>query len=143
MPQTSTRPTFLPLTTAASRSAARSHDDAAIRAAAEQLLRRADEADVSAADCWTALLAGCDSPVARLLPSRLTALTAAAAEYAGDTWWCSEGSRQRRRLAEAQHQLVEAIREGDGPDYAGAFVNYDQAMATTVVSVQCRMSSPA
>lgn len=143
MPQTSTRPTFLPLTTAASRSAAQSHDDPPARAAAEILLRRATEADASAADCWTALLADCDSPGARLLPARLTALTAAAAVYAGESWWRGDGSHLRRRLAEAQHQLVEAIRDGDGQDYAGAFVNYDQAVATTVVAVQCRLGSPA
>lgn len=142
MPQTSTRPTFLPLTTAAARSAAQSHDPPA-RAAAEIVLRRAAEADASAADCWTALLADCDSPAARLLPAGLAALTRAAAVYAGESWWRGDGSHLRRRLAQAQHELVEAIRAGDGQDYAGAFVTYDQAVATTVVAVQCRLGSPA
>jgi len=143
VPQTSTQPTFLPLTTAASRSAAESRNEPPVRAAAQVVLRRAAEADVSAADCWVALLANCDSPGARQLPGRLRALTEAAAIYAGSSWWQGEGSYLRRRLAEAQHQLVEAIGDGDGQGFAGAFVSYDQAVATTVVAVQSRLGSPA
>lgn len=143
MPLTSTQPTFLPLTTSAARTAAQSHTDPPVRAAAEVVWRRACEADAAAADCWTAMLANCDSPGRRLLPSRLQALTAATATYAGSSWWHAEGSHLRRRLAEAEHELVEAVRDADGEDFAEAFVGYDQAMATTVVAVQSRLGSPA
>lgn len=143
MPQTSTQPTFLPLTTSAAKTAAQSHNDPPVRASAEVVWRRAAEADAAAADCWTALLADCDSPGRRLLPSRLRALTEATATYAGTPWWQGEGSHLRRRVAEAQHQLVEAIQDADGEDFAEAFVGYDQAVATTVVAVQSRLGSPA
>ena len=143
MPQTSIQPTFLPLTTSAAGAAARSHGEPQARAAAEVLLRRATEADTAAADCWTALLAACDSPGRQALPGRLRALTDATADYAGSSWWRSEGSHLRRRVTEAQLQLVEAIRDADGEDFAEAFVGYDQAVATTVVAVQSRQSSPA
>ena len=143
MPQTSTQPTFLPLTTAAAKTAAHSHHDPPVRTAAEVVWRRAGEADAAAADCWTALLANCDSPGRRLLPSRLRALTEATAGYAGTPWWHNDGSHLRRRVTEAEYQLVEAIRDGDGEDFAEAFVGYDQAVATTVVAVQSRLGSPA
>jgi hypothetical protein len=143
MPQTPTQPTFLPLTTSAARSAAHGCGEPPARAAAEVVWRRAIEADGAAADCWAALLADCDSPGRRLLPSRLRALSEAAASYAGTSWWHAEGSHLRRRLVEAQHQLVEAIRDADGEDFAEAFVGYDQAVATTVVAVQSRLGSPA
>ncbi|HEY3259532.1 MAG TPA: hypothetical protein VGJ95_04570 [Pseudonocardiaceae bacterium] len=143
MPQTSTQPTFLPLTTSAAQSAAHSHNEPTVRAAAEEVWRSATEADAAAADCWTALLANCDSPGRRLLPGKLRALTEATASYAGGSWWHAEGSHLRRRLAEAEHELVEAVRDGDGEDFAEAFVGYDQAMATTVVAVQSRLGSPA
>ncbi len=143
MPQTSTQPTFLPLTTAAARTAVESMNDPPVRAAAQVVWRRAAEADAAAADCWVALLANCDSHGARQLPGRLRALTEAAAGYAGSSWWRGDGSYLRRRVAEAQHQLVEAIRDGDGQGFAGAFISYDQAVATTVVAVQSRLGSPA
>lgn len=143
MPQTSTQPTFLPLTTSAARTAAQSCAEPPVQAAAEVVWRRATEADAAAADCWTALLAACDSPGRQLLPSRLRALTEATATYAGSSWWHAEGSHLRRRLAEAEHELVEAVRDADGEDFAEAFVGYDQAVATTVVAVQSRLGSPA
>jgi hypothetical protein len=143
MPLTSTQPTFLPLTTSAARTAARSHAQEPARAAAEVVWRRATEADAAAADCWTALLAACDSPGRRHLPSRLRALTEAVASYAGPSWWQSEGSHLRRRVAEAEHELIEAVRDADGEDFAEAFVGYDQAVATTVVAVHSRLGSPA
>jgi len=158
VPQTSTEPTFLPLTTSAARAAAQNHDDQnhddqnhdgprhddpRARAAARVVLRCAAEADAAAADCWAALLADCNSPGRRLLASRLRALTEATASYAGAAWWHGEGSHLRRRVTEAQHHLVEAAREADGEDFAEAFVGYDQAIATTVVAVQTRLSSPA
>jgi len=143
VPQTFTQPTFLPLTTAAARTAAQSGNEPPVRAAADVVWRRAAEADAAAADCWTALLANCDSPGRRLLPSRLRALTEATATYAGSPWWYGDGSHLRRRVAEAEFQLFEAVREGDGEDFAEAFVGYDQAVATTVVAVQSRLGSMA
>lgn len=143
MPQTSTQPTFLPLTTSVAAGAATCHEEPPLRAAAEVLRLRAVEADAAAADCWTALLAGCDSPGRRTLPSRLHALTEATAAYAGASWWQGGGAHHRRRVALAQDELVEAVRDGDGEDFAEAFVGYDQAVATTVVAVQNRLGSPA
>jgi hypothetical protein len=143
VPQTSTQPTFLPLTTSAARSAALGPTDPPARDAARQVWRLAAEADGAAADCWVALLANCDSPGRRMLPDRLRALTAATASYAGTPWWYGSGSHLRRRVAEAEFQLVEAVRDGDGEDFAEAFVGYDQAVATTVAAVQSRLGSPA
>lgn len=142
MPQTPTQPTFLPLTTAAAGAVA-SRCEQPLRDAAAVLLTRAADTDRAAADCWTALLANCDTPGRQLLPARLRALTEAVASYAGGSWWRSDGSYLRRRLLEAQHQLVEAVREADGEDFAEAFAGYDQALATTVVAVQNRLASPA
>lgn len=141
MPQTSTQPTFLPLTTSAAGAVA-SYEQP-LREAAAVLLDRAADTDRAAADCWTALLANCDTPGRQLLPARLRALTEAVASYAGGSWWLSEGSYLRRRLLEAQHRLVEAVRDADGADFAEAFAGYDQALATTVVAVQNRLASPA
>jgi hypothetical protein len=141
VPQTSTQPTFLPLTTSAATVAA-GRGGQPLRDAAAVLLTRAADADRAAADCWTALLANCDTPGRQLLPARLRALTEAAAACAG-SWWLSEGSYLRRRLLEAQHQLIEAVRDADGEDFAEAFAGYDQALATTVVAVQNRLASHA
>jgi hypothetical protein len=143
VPQPSTEPTFLPLTTSAAKAATQGHGQPPVRKAAEVVWRRATEADAAAADCWTALLADCDCPGRRLLPSRLRALTEATAAYAGTSWWHAEGSRLVLRLAEAEHQLVEAIRDADGEDFAEAFVGYDQTVATMVVAVQSKLGSPA
>lgn len=148
MPQTSTQPTFLPLTTSAAAGPAVGtvsycRTEPPALAAAEVVRRRAAEADAAAADCWTALLANCDCPGRQLLPGRIRALTQATASYAGSSWWQTEGSHLRRRLARAEHELIEAIRDADGEGFAEAFVGYDQAVATTVVAVQSRLGSPA
>jgi hypothetical protein len=143
VPQTAQQPTFLPLTMSAARAAVDCRNDPPIRASAEVVWRRASEADQAAADCWMALLANCDSPGRRALPGRLRGLTEATATYAGTAWWGSEGSHHRYRVAQAQHQIIEAVRDGDGEDFAEAFVGYDQAVATAVVAVQTRMGSPA
>jgi hypothetical protein len=150
MPQTSTQPTFLPLTTSAAGTASHCRTEPPAPdhlAAAEVVRRRAAEADAAAADYWTALLANCNAPGRQLLPGRIRALTEAAASYAasyaGSSWWHAEGSHLRRRLAKAEHELIEAIRDADGEDVAEAFVGYDQAVATTVVAVQTRLGSPA
>lgn len=143
MPQTSQQPTFLPLTTAAAATAVDSLNEPPVRASALVVLRRAKEADESAADGWVALLAACDSPGRQLLPSRLRALTEATAIYAGTSWWRGPGSHHRRRVAQAQQEIIEAVQDGDGEDFAEAFVGYDQAIATAIVAVQTRLGSPA
>ena len=143
MPQTARQPTFLPLTMSAARVAADCRNEPPVRASAEVVWRRACEADQAAADCWMALLANCDSPGRRALSGRLRSLTEATAIYAGSAWWRGDGSYHRRRVAQAQYQIVEAVRDGDGEDFAEAFVGFDQSIATALVAVQARLGSPA
>ncbi|MER7080200.1 hypothetical protein ABT308_18850, partial [Saccharopolyspora kobensis] len=76
----------------------------------------------------------------RELPSRLRALVEATSGYVGAGWWAA--SAHRRRVAEAQLRINDAVREGDGAEFAEAFVGYDQAIATAVVSVQNDVESP-
>src|SRR5438067_794269 len=66
-----TRPAFHPSTTSA-----------AAAAGAELVRRSAEQADSAAAECWAALLGGCDSPGRRLLPARLRELADTTAIYA-------------------------------------------------------------
>jgi hypothetical protein len=143
VPQTARQPTFLPLTISAARSAVAGHSDPRVRASADVLRRRASEADQAAADCWMALLANCDSAAQRALPTCLHGLTEAAADYAGTGWWSGEGAHHRHRVDQAEHQIVEAVMDGDGEDFAEAFVGYDQAVATAVAAVRARLGSPA
>lgn len=140
MPYQMQGPTFLPLTVAAAREAALTPDDSTERAGAVR--RRAEAADAAAAACWTALLAGCDSPARRALPGRLRELTEATSSYAGVHWWKGGGSVHRDRVAQAEVRIDEAVRDGDGEEFAEAFVGYDQAVATAVVCVHGRMGSP-
>jgi len=141
VPQTARQPTFLPLTISAAGSAGEGDNEP--RERAEALRRRAGEADQAAADCWMALLANCGSTAQRALPNYLHDLTAATADYAGTGWWFGEGAHHRHRVTQAEHQIIEAVRDGDGEDFAEAFVGYDQAVATAVVAVQARLGSPA
>src|SRR5215470_9481214 len=80
-------PTFLPLAVAAARTAANLPADAPVRARAQVMRRHAEAADVAAAECWTALLAGCQAPARRVLPARLRELTEAASLYLGTECW--------------------------------------------------------
>jgi hypothetical protein len=130
------------LTISAARSAAKGDNDEA-QERGDVLLRRASEADQAAADCWMALLANCGSTAQRALPNYLHDLTDAAADYAGTGWWCGEGAHHRHRVTQTEHQIVEAVRDGDGEDFAEAFVGYDQAVATAVVAVRAKLGSPA
>ncbi|WAL66697.1 hypothetical protein ORV05_02455 [Amycolatopsis cynarae] len=116
-------PTFLPLTA-----------DAAARIGARTVLSRATEADETANACWTSLLAGCSSAVRWGLDTRLRRLSEATSVYVGTRWWFSEGSAHRRRVANAQTCIEEAITEGDGQEFAKAFMGYDHAMACAVVA---------
>jgi hypothetical protein len=138
-PHTGQEPTFLPLTVAVVRSAETDSGGPRERADATIVRRRAEEANAAAAGCWTALLGGCESQERKTLPSRLSALAEATSAYAGSRWWFGHGSVHRRRVAEAQSRINEAVREGDGAEFAEAFVGYDQAIATAVVSVPSRL----
>ncbi len=126
---------FLPLTV-----------DAAQRANAPGVLHNALLTDHAAAECWTVLLAGCQAEALfsaegssapystkRGLDARLRKLSEATAEHVGTRWWFAEGSEHRKRVARAQENLVAAIAEGDGQEFALAFVGYDNAMAGAVV----------
>jgi hypothetical protein len=121
------RPTFLPLTT-----------DAAAGVGARGVLSRAREADASANACWTSLLAGRSSATRWGLDSRLRRLSEATSVYVGTRWWFSEGSAHRRRVAHAQVCIEEAVTEGDGQEFAKAFMGYDHAMASAVVAAGTR-----
>ncbi|MER7857754.1 hypothetical protein ABTX61_01510 [Amycolatopsis japonica] len=113
---------FLPLTI-----------DAARRADAPEVLRNALLTDRAAAECWTVLLAGCEFSTKRGLDAQLRKLSEATGEHVGTRWWFADGSVHRKRVARAQENLVAAIAEGDGQEFALAFVGYDNAMAGAVV----------
>ncbi|GAA4850395.1 hypothetical protein [Saccharopolyspora rosea] len=134
-------PSFLPLTVGVARSAGWSAEPAA-RARGGEVRRCAEEADAAAVGCWAALLGGCQSPERRDLPFRLRALAEATSGYVGTGWWYGGGSVHRRRVTEAQLRINDAVREGDGAEFAEAFVGYDQAIATAVVSVPSTVESP-
>ncbi|WP_372663821.1 hypothetical protein [Amycolatopsis kentuckyensis] len=122
--------TFLPLTV-----------DAARRLGARALLDQAVRTDRAAAECWTALLAGCGSAARRDLGPQLRRLSEATSMQVGSRWWFAEGAGHRKRVAGAQENLEEAIADGDGQEFALAFVGYDHAMASAVVcanSVEAR-----
>ncbi|MFF0149115.1 hypothetical protein ATK36_4591 [Amycolatopsis sulphurea] len=115
-------PAFLPLTV-----------DAAVRLGAGPLLRQALATDRAADECWTALLAGCGTAARRGLAPQLRRLSEATSEQVGARWWVAEGTGHRRRVARAQENLEDAIADGDGQEFALAFVGYDHAMASAVV----------
>ncbi|SEF27096.1 hypothetical protein SAMN05421837_103632 [Amycolatopsis pretoriensis] len=122
--------TFLPLTV-----------DAARRLGARALLDQAVRTDRAAAECWTALLAGCGTAARRDLGPQLRRLSEATSMQVGSRWWFAEGAGHRKRVAGAQENLEEAIADGDGQEFALAFVGYDHAMASAVVcanSVEAR-----
>ncbi|SFT84523.1 hypothetical protein SAMN04487904_110111 [Actinopolyspora lacussalsi subsp. righensis] len=128
-------PTFLPLTVAVTTSAATAPGTPAV-GDARVVRSRAEETDTVAAGCWAALLGGCHPPERRALPTQLSALAEATSRYVGDRWWSERGVGYRRRVASAQLRINDAVREGDGEEFAEAFVGYDQAIAEAVMSVQ-------
>nr|WP_245992869.1 hypothetical protein [Prauserella muralis] len=97
---------------------------------------RAEEVEAAAALCWTALLAGCEAGGRWELGPRLRRLSEATSQYAGTRWWFREGAVHRRRVASAQSRIEDAIADGDGQEFAAAFVGYDHAMASAVVCAQ-------
>ncbi|WP_116047311.1 hypothetical protein [Amycolatopsis palatopharyngis] len=122
--------TFLPLTTEAALRLSRTgpeHNRALV------LRHRVAEADAAASRCWTALLAGCDSTARRSLGPRLRQLSEATSLYVGTRWWFNDGSAHRRRVAQSQVHIEDAIADGDGQEFAMAFIGYDHAMASAVV----------
>jgi hypothetical protein len=136
-------PTFLPLAVAATRTAVDLPGEPPMLARAQVILRHAETADAAAVDCWTALLAGCQAPARRVLPTRLHELTEATSLYLGTRCWFGAGSPHRGRVTAAEARITDAVRDGDGAEFAEAFAGYDQAVATAVASVRSRTSSPA
>ncbi|GAB3489018.1 hypothetical protein FB471_2340 [Amycolatopsis cihanbeyliensis] len=125
--------TFLPLTTNAAARLARGSGTDPARRQALVVRHRAEEADAAAAQCWTALLAGCDTAGRAALGPSLRRLSEATSYYVGTRWWFTDGSTHRRRVAQAQQHIEDAIVDGDGQEFASAFVGYDNAMASAVV----------
>jgi hypothetical protein len=137
-------PVFLPLTIDATYTVTRAMvGEPALRAPADVVSQRAKEAAEAAAECWVALLAGCDAPGCRSLPVRLRALSEATSDYAGMRWWLGRGSQHRHRVGRALERIEEAVAERDGADFAEAFVGYDQAVAAALVNAHSRLETPA
>lgn len=136
-------PTFLPLAVAAARTVAMLPAEPPVAARAQLVRRHAEAAEAAAADCWTALLAGCQAPVRRVLPARLHELTEATSLYVGTRCWFGPTSPHRGRVTDAEAWITDAVRDGDGAEFAEAFADYDQAVATAVASVRSQTGSPA
>jgi hypothetical protein len=120
---------FLPLTV-----------DAATGANAELVLHQAVETDNAATECWLALMAGCGSGRGEL-GSRLRRLSEATSVHVGTRWWFTDGSSHRSRVARAQAHIEDAMVDGDGQEFARAFVGYDHAMASAVVCAGTRVET--
>jgi hypothetical protein len=134
-------PSFLPLTLSTADTMAQSVQSPAIRAGADAVRHAAVETDSAAAECWAALLGGCDAPSTRALPRRLRELAEATSLFAGTRWWFGDGSQHRQRIVRAQERIEDALSEHDGADFAEAFVGYDQAVATALVRAQTKLES--
>jgi hypothetical protein len=131
-------PAFLPLAVTAARTAVALPAEPPVLAGAQVVRRHAEAADEAAAECWTALLAGCNAPARRALPARLRELTEATSLYLGTRCWFSPGSPHRLRVTDAEAWITDAVRDGDGAEFAEAFVGYDQAVATALASQRSR-----
>ncbi|TNC29633.1 hypothetical protein [Amycolatopsis alkalitolerans] len=114
-------PTFLPLTTGA-----------AVHAGAHAVLHRATEADRAADACWACLLTGADAGECGL-GAWLRRLSEATSAYTGTRWWFGAGSPHRERVARAHGRIEDAITDGDGSEFARAFMGYDHALAGALV----------
>lgn len=134
-------PSFLPLTLSTAETMSDTVQSPAIRASADAVRRKATETNSAAAECWSALLGGCDAPSTKVLPRRLRELAEATSMFAGTRWWFGDGSQHRQRIGRAQERIEEAIAERDGAEFAEAFVGYDQAVATALVRAQSRLES--
>jgi hypothetical protein len=134
-------PSFLPLTLATAGTVAESVQSPAIRASADVVWRKATEANSAAAECWSALLGGCDAPGAKALPRRLRELSEATSMFAGLRWWQGDGAQHRHRVGRSQQRIEDALVERDGEEFAEAFVGYDQAVATALARAHSRLES--
>lgn len=134
MPVAAREATYLPLTTSAGRAAMMAAADDRTHGNAEAVCGYAEAVELAAAECWTVLVAGCDSPARRVLIGRLRTLTEATSRYVGLECWFRAGSPHRLRVVGAEMSIAEAVTEGDGAEFAEAFVGYDQAVATAIVS---------
>jgi hypothetical protein len=135
-------PSFLPLTLSTAYAVAEAvRSSPAVRANAEAVTRKTIETNSAAAECWAALLAGCDGPGTRSLPRRLRELTETTSAFAGQLWWNGDGSPHRHRVSQARQQIEDAIADRDGEDFAEAFAGYDQAMATALARAHRRLES--
>ncbi|AOS61669.1 hypothetical protein [Actinoalloteichus hymeniacidonis] len=139
MPYPASKPTFLPLTLAAVGTLPTAVEEPARPPATQMVRQSAEEADRAAADCWLGLLAGCDSPARRDLIGRLRVLFDALSSEAGRDHW--RDSAHRLRVAEATSRVGDAVDEGDGAEFAEAINNYDQTVATAVVSLRIHLGS--
>lgn len=110
-------PVFLPLTMAAA-----GECPSGLRSVAEAANR-------AAANTWAALVGGCD-------PGGRSSLILTLHDLSTTTI----GSTHYRRVVEAEVRIDEAVREGDGAEFAEAFVGYDQAVATVLSRLR---STPA
>lgn len=131
---------FVPLTLSATE---RARIAPGVTDAAAEVRGTALAVDSAAEACWDALVAGCGGPGRGGLPGKLRELVEATATYAGPAWWFSDGSAYRGRVAEARLRIEDAVREGDGEDFAEAFVCFDQAVATAVVCAPHGACAPA
>ena len=68
------------------------------------------------------------------LHPELRRLTEATSRYVGLECWFRASSPHRLRAVGAEMSIAEAVTEGDGEEFAEAFVGYDQAVATAIVS---------
>lgn len=139
------QPIFLPFTVQEARGASTAPTDGPARSArvrAGTVRRCAEAADFTADGCWNALLGGCRSADRALLPVRLHALVDATTTYLGPKWWYGSGSPYRRKVTEAWIRIDDAVHEGDGAEFARAFIGYDQAIATAMVSARSTVESP-
>jgi hypothetical protein len=134
-------PSFLPLTLATVGTVAAAVQSPAFRASADVVRRKATEANAAAAECWVALLGGCDAPGAKALPRRLRELSEATSMFAGQRWWQGDGAQHRHRGGRSQQRIEDALLERDGEEFAEAFVGYDQAVATALARAHSRLES--
>src|SRR5258707_839065 len=125
-------PPFLPFAVAAARAGVVGPAEPPLLACAQVVRRHAEAADDAAAECWTALLAGCNTPARRVLPSRLRELTEATSLYLGSHCWYNAASPHRGRGNAAEAWIIDAVRDGDGAEFAEGFAGDDQARGAAV-----------
>ncbi|WP_424184320.1 sugar ABC transporter substrate-binding protein [Actinokineospora sp. G85] len=135
MARTAREPTFLPLTlTTAARLAVSPRPAPSAGEAHWSAVR----ADAAAAEVWATLLAGCADTGRHQLPRRLHDLCAATSACTGPA-----APARQSRLARARARITEAVTTSDGADFAEAFVDFDQVVASALAQALNRTESPA